>query len=230
MRSRHPTHHRTLQSLAIAAALLAVLLSPVTTPARQAEPEAIAGTYDGSQTEMAARLELGEDGRYQYLLSYGAVDEFSAGTWIGQEGGVVLTSDPANAPRFEMLGAEPGTGPQDKLTIRLEGTGNLPLSLFGAIVERGDGSSFTADFSDEGLAIPVSEGEQITSVSLALPMFEVRGEPVAVAQAAGNTLYFAFRPNDLGFKAFDHAVLPESEGVLLLERFGRDIAFRRIAD
>ena len=120
--------------------------------------------------------------------------------------------------------------PADALTIRLEGTGNLPPGLFSAIVEHGDGSAVTMDFSEAGLVIPLAEGRQITSVSLALPMFELRGEPVPVPQTAGNTLYFAFRANDLGFKPFDHVVLPESEGAFLLDRFGRKIAFRRAAD
>lgn len=228
MLAKHAKPTPAVQSIAIAAASLLALLSPPSARARQAEPDTAVGTYDGSQTEMAAMLELREDGRYQYLLSYGAVDEFSAGTWTRQDGGVALTSDPAKAPHFEMLGAEPGTGPRDALAIRLEGTGNMPPALFSAVVKRGDGTEFSADFSEGGLTLPINEGEQVVSVSLALPMFELRGEPVTVTPAAGNTVYFAFHANDLGFKAFDHALLPERDGAFLLQRFGREIAFRKV--
>jgi hypothetical protein len=219
-----PERNRTILRLA---ALLLAFLSPVSVAAQQTEPPSLAGTYDGSQTEMAATLELGEDGRYRYALSYGAVDEFSAGTWTRQEGGIVLNSDPSSPSRFELLGTEDGSGAGDAVTLRLEGLGNLPPALFGAIVERGDGTSSAFDFSEQSLEIPVAEGDRVLSVSLALPMYEVRGEPVSVPDPAGKVLYFAFHANDLGFKAFDNALLFESDGLLLLERFGRDIVFRK---
>lgn len=225
----------------IAAAPLLALLSPVSADARrakpvpaappiqQAEPAPVAGTYDGSQTEMAATLELGEDGRYRYAMSYGAVDEFSSGTWTRKDGGVVLNSDPSTAPQFELLGTETGSAPQDAVRVHLEGLGNLPLSLFSVIVERGDGTSTTVDFSDAGVDIPVSPADGTISISLALPMYEIRGEPITVAQPAGKALYFAFHANDLGFKQFKDTLLFESDGMFLLERYDRQIVFRKVA-
>jgi hypothetical protein len=189
-----------------------------------------AGTYDGNQMEMAARLVLGEDGRYRYALSCGAVDEFSSGTWTGEAAGVVLTSDPSLSPEFEYLGAEPGTGPADALTIRIEGPVTLPLSLFRVVATRADGSSFETAFENEALTIPVAPGADVTSVQLTLPMFEIAGDPVEIAQAAGNRLYFAFQPNDLGFTVFNRAVLPWVNDALVLERYGRTIEFRKLSD
>lgn len=224
----------------IAAAPLLALLSPVCAAARQdapvaapteqAEPASVAGTYDGSQTEMAATLELGAEGRYRYALSYGAVDEFSSGTWARKDGGIVLNSDPSTPPQFELLGTENGSAPKDAVRVHLEGVGNLPLSLFSVIVERGDGTSATVDFSDAGVDIPVSPTDQVLSISLALPMYEIRGEPVTVPGPAGKALYFGFHANDLGFKAFKDTVLFESDGMFLLERYDRQIVFRRVPE
>ena len=224
-----------LKSWVAAAPLLALLHpAPVTAkqepPAREAvDPASIAGTYDGSQMEMAAWLELGDDGRYRYALSYGAIDEYSSGTWTRQDGGIVLNSDPSTPPQFELLGIEQGTGAPDAVTLHLEGTGNLPISLFSAVVERGDGTSTIADFSDGSLQIPLSESDQLLSIALSLPILEVRGEPISVPEPSGKSLYFAFHANDLGFKAFDHAGLFESDGMFLLERYGRQIAFRKVS-
>ncbi|GGB91712.1 hypothetical protein GCM10011494_07630 [Novosphingobium endophyticum] len=223
----HSERNRTI--LKFAAPLL-TLLSSAPALAQEAEPASVAGVYDGSQMEMAATLELGEDGRYRYALSYGALDEFSAGTWTRQEGGVVLDSDPSTPPRFELLGTERGSGAADVLTLRLEGTGNLPPQLFSAIVERGDGTTSELDFSEQGLEIPVAKGTSGLSIGFALPMYEVRGEPVTVPDPAGKVLYFAFHANDLGFKAFHEALLFESDGLFLLERFGREIVFRKVVD
>lgn len=199
-------------------------------PAPVEDGGSFAGTYDGSQMEIAARLALDEDGRYRYALSYGAVDEFSSGTWTGEAAGVILTSDPSLAPQFEYLGAEPGTGPVDALTIRIERPVTLPLSLFQAVATRADGSSYESRFEGDVLTIPLGEGPEVTSIRLSLPMFEVAGDTVDVAQAAGNRLYFAFHPNDLGFKAFDRAVLPWVDDALVLERYGRTIEFRKPSD
>lgn len=221
----------------VAAAPLLALLHPAPVAAKQepaaqevAEPASIAGTYDGSRTEMAAWLELGEDGRYRYALSYGAVDEYSTGTWARQDGGIVLNSDPSTPPQFELLGTEQGSGAPDAMTLHLEGNGNLPVSLFSAIVERADGTGTIADFSDGAIQIPVSDSDQLLSISLALPIFEVRGEPIPVPQPSGKSLYFAFHANDLGFKAFDHTGLFESDGMFLLERYGREITFRKVSE
>lgn len=189
-----------------------------------------AGTYDGSQMEMAARLVLGEDGRYRYALNYGAVDEFSSGTWTAEAAGVVLTSDASVSPQFEYLGAEPGTGPVDVLTVRIEGAVALPLSQFRVVATRADGSSFETAFESESLTIPLTSGADVTSVRLTMPVFEIAGDPVGIAQAAGNRLYFAFHPNDLGFKAFDRVVLPWVNDALVLERYGRTIEFRKPSD
>lgn len=225
-----------LRSWVAAAPLLALLHpAPVAAkqepPAREAvEPASIAGTYDGSQMEMAAWLELGDDGRYRYALSYGAIDEYSTGTWTRQDGGIVLNSDPSTPPQFELLGTEQGTGAPDAVTLHLEGTGNLPISVFSAVVERDDGTSSLVDFSDGALEIPVVDGGQFVSISLALPIYEIRGEAIPVPEASGKSLYFAFHANSLGFKAFDNAGLFESDGMFLLERYGREIAFHKVGD
>ncbi|HKT85401.1 MAG TPA: hypothetical protein VJQ77_04870 [Novosphingobium sp.] len=200
--------------------------------AQQAQTEAasVAGTYDGSQTEMAATLELGENGRYRYAMSYGAVDEFSSGTWARNDGGIVLNSDPSTPPQFELLGTETGSAPKGTVRVHLEGVGNLPLSLFSVIVERGDGTSATVDFSDAGVDIPVSAADETLSISLAMPMYEIRGEPITVPAPAGKAFYFIFHANDLGFKAFKDTILFESDGMFLLDRYDRQIVFRKVPE
>ena len=216
-----------IRKISVAAALLLVLPQPACIAAQQAEAVSAAGVYDGSQTEMAAGLELSADGRYRYGLSYGAVDEISQGSWDGAEGGIVLNSDPSTPPQFELLDIEESSRSADTLILGLDSAG-LPLPLFSALVEYGDGTASVFDFTEQGLEIPISE--EAVSVSLLLPIYEIRGEPTTVSSPAGSALRFVFLPNDLGFKAFDNAFLPEKDGAFLLERYGRTISFRKIAD
>ncbi|MDE8650099.1 hypothetical protein [Novosphingobium album (ex Liu et al. 2023)] len=221
---------RTVVSLLGAIAAFLLLLAPAGAWAGDAADAALAGVYDGGQMELAARLELGADGRYRYALSYGAVDEASARSWTREEGGIALTSDASTPPAFEYLGDTGSSGGSPALKLVLDVPDGLPRPLFSAVVTLADGATFAADFAADGLEIPLAPGEDVASVALALPVFAVRGEPVAVRSARGRTLRFAFHANDLGFVAFDHAMLPIEDGALVLERFDRRILFRKAAD
>lgn len=223
------TKRAAIRKFGIAALLVSGVLLPGTVMAGP-ETAAIAGQYDGTHMEMAARLELGEDGRYRYALSYGAVDEYSQGTWESIGSAIVLTSDPVEPPRFDFLGEKAGGGPKNGLLVHLEVPQGLPLSLFSAVIALTDGRTFAADFSEDGLVIPLRKGEDVASIRLALPMFELAGKTVPVQSAQGKRLDFAFRPNAFGFKIFDHAVLPEREGAYVLQRYGREVAFRKTED
>ncbi len=49
--------------------------------------------YDGHQMEIAAALELTDNGRFRYALSYGALDEEAQGRWRFDDGNVRLTTE-----------------------------------------------------------------------------------------------------------------------------------------
>ena len=59
-----------------------------------AQPAGVAGLYETQQMEVAAALELKPDGRFRYVLTYGAVDEAAQGRWTRTRDTVRLTSDP----------------------------------------------------------------------------------------------------------------------------------------
>ena len=58
---------------------------PQAQPTAPVTRESLAGTYDGGQMEVAAQLLLKPDGRFQYELAYGALDDlaYGAGVWTG---------------------------------------------------------------------------------------------------------------------------------------------------
>lgn len=218
-----------IRKIRVAAALLLMLPQPACVAAQQADTVSAAGVYDGSQTEMAAGLELSADGRYRYGLSYGAVDEVSQGKRTSAEGGIVLNSDPSTPPQFELLDIEENSGSAGTLTLSLDGAG-LPLPLFSAVVEHADGTVSMLDFSEHGLEIQIPSSEGAVSVRLLLPIYEIQGEQSTISSPGEARLRFAFHPNDLGFKAFDNTFMPEKDGALFLERYGRTISFRKITD
>jgi len=188
----------------------------------------LAGRYDGHQTEMAAGLELGADGRFRYGLAYGALDEQAAGSWTYDGSRVWLTSDPVAAPQFVLLAATPlQTG---TLKVALDLPQGMNRQYFKALIRLADGRSMERQFGDEGLDVQLGPSERVVSVALLLPVYGLEGEPAPLAGSPGGDAHFRFDPNDLGKVAFAREPLLVSPDGLRLERLGRTIVFRRAAD
>lgn len=207
--------------IACGVALIAIAL-----PARAAGA-GVQGRYDGSQTEMAVALELREDGRFQYWLSYGALDEEAEGRWQSEGGNVILSSDPVVAPRFVFQSSSAARG---AVNIILEAPQSLPISLFAAAVKYSDGEIVPHRMSEEGLRVPVSSAHPAVSVRVALPVMEIVGDEIQIPPGGGRTFRFRFEPNDFGKVDFRGVVLEGRDGMFLLQRHGREIRFRRVGD
>ena len=208
--------------------LAALLLLPAATPADPAHPAALVGEYDGHQMEMAAGLELKADGRFQYALSYGALDEEAEGNWVAERGSVVLTSDHVTPPRFTMI--EQKAGPGQELHVALDVPQGINPQYFHAVASFADGHAAEQQLGEEGEAvIPFANGVAPTRVLIALPSVDIHGDWVAIDAAKGNRLHFRFEPNDLGKVDFHGTALKVEGGDLLLDRYGRTIRFHRVA-
>ncbi|MFC7421873.1 hypothetical protein ACFQNF_18590 [Iodobacter arcticus] len=54
--------------------------------------------------EVGSELLLGKDGQFQWMMSYGAVDQYAQGTWLVDKGNVLLASTPAaENPSFRLF-------------------------------------------------------------------------------------------------------------------------------
>lgn len=89
-----------------ASSLLPLLVVATSAVAADQHPASLAGVYDGGQMEIAAGLKLDKDGRFQYGLSYGALDEMAVGTWTAAGDTVTLvvqqyeSNDPDSDGKF----------------------------------------------------------------------------------------------------------------------------------
>lgn len=207
--------------------LAAMALFQAATAAPAATPAPLAGEYDGSQMEMAAELVLHPDGRFDYGLSYGALDEESAGRWTATADAVTLRSDPVTPPAysFEDKGAEhPGT-----VTARLE-IAEGPNPQFFSFVLTGDGiAPIEADVRQDGEAVLAYDpAHPPSAIRVLLPIYELVSQPFPIDLSKdGRRVVVRFRPNDLGRVMFEDAVLPITDEGLRMERFGRTITFRK---
>src|SRR5512143_967782 len=114
----------------IACSLLSALMPSVAlaqtvtaVPIDRTHPARFVGEYDGGQTELAARLRLGADGRFAYALAYGALDEETTGRWEFDGTRVLLNSDPVRAPAWVLVAQHPLA--ERELRIALD----LPLEI-----------------------------------------------------------------------------------------------------
>ncbi|GAA0296692.1 hypothetical protein GCM10009087_03090 [Sphingomonas oligophenolica] len=200
---------------------------PAPQPADQ-HPAALVGHYDGHQMEMGAELLLRADGRFQYGVAYGALDEEAEGTWLAEGGQVLLTSDKVTPPRFVFLGQKPA--PAGVLTLSVEAPRGMSLQYFDAAIRLAKGGDAGRQLTDDGLTVPFAAGDPPVKVQLFLPMFEQKSDVIAIDPAKGYWLSFRFEPNDLGKADFRGEALAIDKGDLLLQRFGRTIRFHRDGD
>ncbi|TCM16020.1 hypothetical protein EDF56_1088 [Novosphingobium sp. PhB165] len=196
-------------------------------PIAAAQSADVVGVYDGGQTEMAVGIELHADGRFLYGMSYGALDEQAQGTWTSDGSQVLLTSDPVVPPRFVLTDLRDAPAGQIKLLLDLpEG---MSRQYFNAEFRLPDGSVIDRQLSDEPEPLEFDARAMPVSVTLRLPVFDLRGETIALPPPMGHEIHVRFEPHDLGVVAFARTPLRRDHGDLILQRYDRTIRFRRVA-
>ena len=198
-------------------------VAQVTSP----DPSGLVGTYDGHQMEMAVGLKLRADGRFDYGLSYGALDESATGTWRVQGDSVLLTSDPVTPPVFVMLEQRPAS--DGKTHLVLDVPQGWTRQYFDAEVGLADGRVVGGQLSDDSDAIPLAAGDRPVSLRLALGVYEIRSDAFHLDGTPASRIHVRFEQNDLGKVAFAKTPLRIDNGNLLLERYGRSIVFKRVS-
>lgn len=214
----------------VAAAALAVavpLAALAKAPSGPSKHTDVVGMYDGGQTEMAVGLELRDDGRFRYGLSYGALDEQAQGTWTSNEDEVLLTSDPFVPPRFVLVNRL--DAPVGQLKIILDLPDGMSRQYFDAEVRLADGRVVDHQLNDRQEPLAFDPRENPVSVALTLPIFGLRSETLELSGVGGSAIRFRFEPNALGTVAFSKTALRKDHGTLILLRHDRTIRFRRLA-
>jgi hypothetical protein len=202
----------------VAAAL--VLVAPTASAADALA--SLVGTYNGSQMEVGTELRLEANGRFQYYLSYGALDESAQGTWAADGGGLVLTSDPVKDPVFELLDTRQGKG--RKLAITLDVPDQLPKQLFSVFALQPDGMAQEVNFDEGPLELALAPANRPRKIAVALSLFQIASKPYDIAPTT-RSMHFRFVPNDFGKVNFDHHRLPRDGNAFVLERFDRTLRY-----
>jgi hypothetical protein len=216
--------YRRAVAITVSTGLLLATAS-IPAPPMFAQSASLAGIYDGGQMEIAAGLELKPDGRFRYMLSYGALDEEAAGKWAMSGDRVLLTSDPVRAARFVLVSR--GKGDDGLLQVHLDVPKGVSRQHFSAEITKANGQTERKQFAENGLSWPFRSDNAPTSIRLLFAVFGVTSKPLNLDPNSGYAVRFRFEPNDLGKADFRATPLKIINGELLLDRHGRTIRFKR---
>lgn len=187
-----------------------------------------AGVYDGSQTELATRLLLRPDGRFQYALSYGALDEQAQGRWVETDDAVLLTTEPApKPPRFAVVSDVPSA--DGAIHVGLADPDLLQGSSLTMVVRyEGEMTPAYLEAEEDG-RLPVPQGKTVVELVPDLPVYPI---PLSFhpLKPGGRTIVFRFEPNDIGVAAFAGERLAIEGAALVLRRYDRTIRFEKADD
>jgi hypothetical protein len=207
--------------------LLPMLLLGAAPAAAGGDP---AGTYRlvGEQ-DVASGLRLLPDGRFQYFLIAGALDEQAEGRWRSAGGLVTLTTEPKPVPpRFEA--APPARTTASVLSVRVsspEGRGIAGVDLRIGFDEGDPVESYT---QEDGWSLASEEKRVPRWIELAVPMHGLVSPRFPVDLAAGNALAFTLIPNDIGKVDFDGVRVEKTGKALVMHRWGGRLRYEPVRD
>lgn len=203
---------------------LAVLCAAA--PLAAETPAALVGLYNGSQTEMAAGIDLSADGSFRYGLSYGALDETAEGVWSAEGDKLLLTTKPSVIPpRFAVVDEKPA--PSGTLVVKLANPDVLQRVPLLIDVIYSDGQAPESVQVGEDGNVPVEWARRPMIIAPRLPVYPAPLTMVRMPANEGRILTFKFEPNDIGIADFRNETLAIEKGELVLQRYDRTIRFRK---
>lgn len=209
--------------------LLVSLLLALGAASPAAEPSP-AGSYrlTGEQ-DVASGLRLQSDGRFQYFLIAGALDEQAQGRWTVAEGVVTLVTEPAPvAPAFSP--AEPGRTNSAALLVKVNSPAGRGLAGIDLRIGFDEGPPLEAYTQEDGWALPTGEKRVPRWIELVLPMHVFTSPRFPIDLAAGNALDFTLTPNDLGVFDFKGVKVEVAKQALIITRGGGRMRYEKVRE
>lgn len=209
-------------------AVLGALLAVLATPAQAADP--IAGQYEARKMEVGAFLDLKPDGRFEYGLAYGALDEQATGVWRREGDAVILDGDPVNEPRFTAEG-QATRSPRGHIRFKLLLPEGMEPQYFDVLLI-GTNADAEPDLHQIGIDgdvdIMYDKAHPPRALRVLLRIYDLASAefPLDLAKD-GAAMTVRFAPNDLGRVAFKGERMAIDAGRLVLTRFGEQIPFVR---
>ncbi|HEU0097965.1 MAG TPA: hypothetical protein VFQ67_04240 [Allosphingosinicella sp.] len=179
------------------------------------------------EQDVASGLRLRPDGRFQYFLAAGALDERAEGRWSAADGVAVLVTEPSPvAPAFErMPSAKTREAP---LSVKVTAPGGEGIAGVDLRIGLDGGVVLDAYTQEDGWSLPAAESRTPRWIELAVPMHGVRSPRFPIDLEAGNALAFTLIPNDLGVFDFKGVRIEVADGALVVHRDGARLRYEAV--
>lgn len=179
------------------------------------------------EQDVASGLRLQPDGRFQYFLIAGALDEQAEGRWTRSGGVVTLVTEPKPVPpRFEPApAARTESAP---LTVKVSSPEGRGIAGVDLRVGFDQGEPVDAYTQEDGWSLPPEERRPPRWIELGVPMHRLASPRLPIDLAGGNALMFTLIPNDLGRFDFTGVTVRVAKNALLVERNGGRLRYERV--
>jgi hypothetical protein len=207
---------------------LAFLLLLALGAGASARDPSLAGDYRlvGEQ-DVASGLRLSSDGRFQYFLIAGALDERSEGRWSVAGGLVTLVTEPRPVPpRFDP--APPGRTDSAALSVKVSSPEGRGIAGIDLRIGFDEGEPVDAYTQEDGWTLPADERRTPRWIELGVPMHGLASPRFPIDPSAGNALAFPLVANDMGVFDFGGVTIRVTGEALVVERGGGRLRYERV--
>lgn len=207
--------------------LLAPLLAGAAPDALVPDP---VGTYRlvGEQ-DVASGLRLQADGRFQYFLIAGALDEAAEGRWSAADGRVILTTEPKPVPPLFEAGRSVRTD-EAPLEVKVSAPGGSAIAGVDIRIGFDNGDPTEGYTQEDGWSLPPDEKRIPRWIELGVPMHGLASPRFPIDLAGGNALAFTLVLNDLGKFDFTGTKVEVAKDALIVHRDGVRLRYEAVRE
>lgn len=214
-----------MRSFFLSAALIAALTAPAA-----AQDSPFVGEYSLAEgPDVGGGLLIRNDGRFQYILAAGALDERAEGRWEARGDTVCLTTDPKPAPptmEKGTLGEIDGAVP----TIVVTWPNGRAIAGVDFTIWFDSGDPLDGYTQADGWTMPDDDKRIPRRIEVREPIYDITAPPFELTEADGGKLHVIIKPNDIGVVDFDGACAEKTERGLTLHRAEGRMRFVRLGE
>ena len=191
--------------------------------------DSVAGRYRyHGGPDVASELVLRDDGRFDYFLMAGSLDEQSRGTWQVDGRTLQLLTVPKPKEAVFSSGAAQPTA-DGKLVIRVTDQAGRGIAAVHFVLGFNSGPPVEGYTQDYGWSLDQAETRRPTWIEFSVPIYRLRSTRFVIDLSRGNDLSFILTPNDLGTIDFTGIKIDIEQDRLIMHRDGASMTFE-IAD
>jgi len=179
--------------------------------------------------DAAGELLLRTDGRFEYALAYGALDERAQGHWVHHGEVLRLITEPKPVPpAFHQ--APRGPPAPGSATLRVAWPDGRGMAGVNFRIGFDAGDPIVEYTQENGWRLPAGEHRTPRWIELAEPIYGIASPRYAIDAAASGTLNFVLEPNDMGVVDFSAMSVDVLAGELIIHRHNGTMRFVRMTD